>query len=386
MLDANQKQINSKRFFSDGDGRAWKTVTVPNRFKPTEYKYSQNSETYFVQLVDLQPRKTTTGVPGTKPVYDVIHVRAKTPDLLRQEIESRWPQAVFSTERPQAQPDDLKAAYKDSLDSRLATQSEIDQGWERLRKEYGTPNKNGFRELYDSEITEEMARRCGVRKMVFIAMGLAEQQKFEDGVIKQHKLLSDEMTDAERTAHIGHNLNSFMLGTNGSGWADWFRQFPNNFFSYPNGEYRNRERVLKYCADHGFSIPIEGILDEAMRFLLARNMLYLKQAYKRSERDELNSIQEYSEDVAPIPVYSPAQIADATQRLRKALPNGTVPSQERIEATARVLGISDDLLSAIQNPGQPARPEVSSKSATDLKRDLQSIRAPVPADLRRRGY
>ena len=93
-----QKNLRTQRVVRQEDTRGWTYVSVPGRFKPVRHNYSQNSETYYVAMVDLQPRKTKEG--GYTKDHDVVHVRAKSLSLLREEIEKRWPSAVFSIDNP----------------------------------------------------------------------------------------------------------------------------------------------------------------------------------------------------------------------------------------------------------------------------------------------
>jgi len=61
-------------------------------------------------------------------------------------------------------------------------------------------------------------------------------------------------------------------------------------------------------------------------------------------------------------------------------------SQERILGTARELGISDELLDAIQHTSQQVKADVNNLRASELRKGLQSMRPLVDPALRRRGY
>jgi hypothetical protein len=374
-----QKNLNTKRFTPAAKETGW-YVTIPGRFLPSTYKYSLDSRSYSISLVARDIKDATKGGSGRR---DVLHFRASRVQELRERIEAAFPNAVFSLDAPK-EADPIESAYREERDNQPADAKEIADAWEKLRLQFGQRNENGVKELIPgAEITWDMCDKIGIRKGVFEALGRAQEKDFVDGVIRQHKLLSAEMSEEERAKHTGSSLNSFMLT---SSWKDWFKSYPQNFFSYPNNQYKNRDTILKYCADQGFQIPIHGVLDEAMRFLLSKNMFYLKAQYKRSEKYEMDAVREYSGIENAPPTFSAAQIHETTQRLRKALPVGSVPSQERIDGTARELGISDGLLAAIQNPEQQTKIEVSAKSAVELKNDLRAMRPRVNPAERRKGY
>jgi hypothetical protein len=123
-------------------------------------------------------------------------------------------------------------------------------------------------------------------------------------------------------------------------------------------------------------------LCEGMRYLLERNHFAMKPTFKRSERDELRAVREFThEDTVK---FSPSQIADATERLRKALPVGTVPSIEIIQAKAKQLGIADDLLQLILNVRKDVETETREMDAAELKRGLQESRNAVRPKTERR--
>lgn len=86
------------------------------------------------------------------------------------------------------------------------------------------------------------------------------------------------------------------------------------------------------------------------------------------------------------PTFSAKQIEEATKQLRALMPVGMRPSDELVARAAKQLGISDELLFAIQNPGRQAEAQVENKSSLELKRDLAAMRPPVDPALRRRGY
>ena len=374
-----QKNLNTKRFTPAAKETGW-YVTIPGRFLPSTYKYSLDSRSYSISLVARDIKDATKGGSGRR---DVLHFRASRVQELRERIEAAFPNAVFSLDAPK-EADPIESAYREERDNQPADAKEIADAWEKLRLQFGQRNENGVKELIPgAEITWDMCDKIGIRKGVFEALGRAQEKDFVDGVIRQHKLLSAEMSEEERAKHIGSSLNSFMLT---SSWKDWFKNYPQNFFSYPNNQYKNRDTILRYCADQGFHIPIHGVLDEAMRFLLSKNMFYLKAQYKRSEKYEMDAVRAYSGIENAPPTFSAAQIEDATKQLRALLPVGMRPSDELVARAAKQLGISDELLFVIQHPDQQAKAQVGNKSSLELKRDLAAMRPPVHAADRRKGY
>lgn len=316
---------------------------------------------------------------------DVLHFRSATIDGLREEIKKSFPQAIFSNTEPQ-QTDPVRAAYQENLDSRPADAKEIEKAWEHLRLQYGTRNQNGLKELIPgTEISWDMCQKIGIRKGVFAALNHQAERDEATALTNAARAYVAEQTPEQQERILGSQLQDF-VNNGGWGWAAWLQARP-RFFQWPNDSNWNRTQLLTYCRAHGSGVvPTHLELANAMLYLLEHGHFAMQPSYKRSERDLLNALRKYTSDEQSVPIFSDAQIREATQRLRKALPVGSMPSQERIEATAKALGISDQLLFVIQHPEQHVRPQVASKSSAELKRDLQAMRPMVaPAD-RRKGY
>jgi len=112
----------------------------------------------------------------------------------------------------------------------------------------------------------------------------------------------------------------------------------------------------------------------------------MKETYKRSDQLERDALQEYRGDEYVPPTFSARQIEEAAKQLEALMPAGMRPNQEFVAQAAKQLSISDQLLYVIQHPNQQTKPQVTGKSAMELKRDLQAMRPPVDPALRRRGY
>jgi len=232
-----QKNLRAQRVVRQEDSRGWTYVSVPGRFKPVRHNYSQNSETYYVAMVDLEPRKTKEG--GYTKNHDVVHVRAKTVRLLREEIEKRWPNAVFSIDNPDLMSDPRKAHAAEVKAEQEAQQAELDK--------------------------QDMARR----------------------VVEQHKAFANSMTAEQVAEYRNIILQRFI---NDTSWNAWFREHP-KFLAWPNDEGKNRAVLLKYCGDHGFRVPNHDILDRGMRYLLDNSHFYMSERRLRSTAD---TVQEYT--------------------------------------------------------------------------------------------
>lgn len=124
-----------------------------------------------------------------------------------------------------------------------------------------------------------------------------------------------------------------------------------------------------------------------MRFLLdGRTFFAMRETYKRSQQFERDALQEYRGDEYVPLTFSTGQIDEARKKLGALMPAGMRPSDEFVKLAAKQLGISDELLFAINNPGQQVKAQLGNKSSEDLKRGLAAMRPPVEAAKRRRGY
>jgi hypothetical protein len=384
-----QKNLHTNRIVTTGNQDAWTHVTLNSRFYPARHKFSMDSGVYSVACVEITPRDRGAGRSAIVTKPDVLHFRNATGvDGLREEITKSFPQAIFSSTAPQ-QIDPIRAAYEEQRENQPADAREIANAWEKLRQQYGNRNEHGVKELIPgTRFTEEDCRKIGIRRGVYLALSGQAEREGNELLTKAARQYVAEQTPEQQERLLGSQLQDFV--NNGEwGWAAWLQARP-RFFQWPDNKSGwNRTQLLAYCRAHGSGVvPTHLELATGMKYLLEHgNFFALKSSYKRSERFEFDALQEYRGDEYVVPTFSDSQIVEATQRLRKALPVGSVPSQERIEGTARELGISEELLYAIQHPGeQPNKAQVAGKSSAELKRDLQAMRPPVdPAD-RRKGY
>jgi hypothetical protein len=357
MLDMNQKNLKTKRIIAADTSKAWQYVTLSPKFYPARYKHSLDTGLCTIACVARDVRKVIDGGSGRN---DVFHLRANDAAELREIIESDkvfGGTAVFSMANPEM---DLKAQHAQE-----------------------------------------------VRAQKVAAQKEREDFEFVGKVTAAHRQMASEMNPQQLSEAIAINLQAF-INDESLGWYEWFRRPENRgFLSFPNGEKRNRATLLAICNHRGQILPLFGELDAAMRYGLANHHFYLCNVYKRSEQDELHAVVPYTGDVANPRVsfvHSDAEIHEASNRLRKALPAGQVPSEERLQATAKELGIAPTLLDAVLGRtgslleandargqvrghlrGTP-KPDVSNLSSAELKRGLAALRPPVDPNRRRQGY
>ena len=357
MLDMNQKNLKTKRIIAADTSKAWQYVTLSPKFHPARYKASLDTGLTTVACVTRDVRKKIDGGTGRQ---DVFHFRANDAAELREIIQKDkmfGSTAVFSMANPEM---DLKAQHAQ----------------------------------------EVKAQKAAAQKE-------REDFEFVGKVTAAHRQMASEMNPQQLSEAIAINLQAF-INDESLVWYEWFRRPENRgFLSFPNGEKRNRATLLGICNHRGQILPLFGELDAAMRYGLANNQFYLRNTYKRSQTDELNAVKEYTGDIANPRVsftHSDAEIHAASQRLRKALPPGQVPSEERLVATANELGISQSLLDAVMGRtgslleandarGQVLghlrgnlKPDISSLSTKHLKAGLAALRPPVDPNRRRQGY
>ena len=353
MLDMNQKNLKTKRIVPADTSQAWTYVTLSSRYRPARYKHSLDTGLTTIACVALDVRAVKDGGTGTN---DVLHFRAHDAMELREIIEKAFPNAVFSTVNPEP----------------------------------------SLKEQHAAEVKEAKAA----------ADKEQEEYQLVQRVTTAHRQIASEMTPQQLAEATAVNLGSFIRD---SDWYKWFREHREgtvNFLDFPNGEGRNRATLLAICNHRGQILPLHGELDAAMRYGLANNHFYLRDTYKRSEQDEMHAVKQYTGDVpnARVSTFSDEQVAEAKRRLRQALPQGIKVPEERIQATAKELGISQSLLDAVMGRtgslieandarrqvrghlrGNP-KPDVSNLSAKDLKAGLAALRPPVDPNRRRQGY
>ena len=347
-----------------------------------------DSRTYTISLVAKDIKDANNGGSGKK---DVLHFRAFSPQELKEKIETAFPNAVFSTEQPK-EADPVQAAYQEERNNAPADSKQVEAAWEKLRQQYGVRNANGVKELIPgTKFTEEDCRKVGIRRGVYLALSRQAEQGEINLLTSAARQLVAEQTPEQQERWLGAHLQDFV--DNGYtdhpewGWKEWFRARP-RFFQWPDNTGWNRHQLLAYCRAHGSGyIPTILELCQGMNFLLERgNFLAMREKYKRSEQFERDALQEYRGDEYVPPTFSARQIEEAAKQLQALMPTGMRPNDEFMARAAKQLGISDQLLSATQNPDRRAKAQVAGKSSLELKRDLAAMRPPVEPARRRRGY
>lgn len=306
--------LRTNRVFTIPNPKAWTHCTLPE-YRPASWKASIDTGGVGITFVSV--------VPKQKGKTEVLRFRAADQYELRELIEQKYPDAVFSTAALPLPKDELKIEYQ-------------------------------------AQVQAEKDRQAAAQ----------EEQDFARRVIEQHRLLASRMTPEEQQKHTNHNLNWLQTSPE-SPYRDFFRQHP-NFLAYPDNTNRNRETLLRWCSQRGYVIPLHAELCEGMRYLLERNHFAMKPTFKRSERDELRAVRDFVREESDR--FSPEQIAAATKRLRAALPVGSVPSVELIQAKAKQLGIEEDLLQAVLNVRKEVVADTRGMNAAELKSGLQQSR------------
>ena len=102
------------------------------------------------------------------------------------------------------------------------------------------------------------------------------------------------MDHTERRNATARNVDSFVKE---SQWKDWFQQ-PSfngkNFFSFLDYTNKNYETLMAYCNARGWTIPLFGELDNAMRgYLLAHSHFYLQHTYPSTQRDAYRAVRPF---------------------------------------------------------------------------------------------
>ena len=384
-----QRNLNTKRFTpAPAQKESNWYVTIPGRFLPATYKYSLDSRSYSISLVAKDIKAADKGGSGRR---DVLHFRGSSPQELKERIEAAFFNAVFSSEQPK-EADPVKAAYQEERDNAPADAKEIANAREKLRKQYGQRNANGVQELIPgTKFTEEDCRKVGIRRGVFWALSRQAEQDEINLLTNAARQLVAEQTPEQQEKWLGAHLQDFV--DNGYtdhpewGWKEFFRARP-RFFQWPDNTGWNRNQLLKYCRAHGSGyIPTILELCQGMKFLLDRGKFFaMKETYERSKQFERDALQEYRGDEYVPPAFSDRQIQEATKQLGALMPAGMRPSDEFVARAAKQLGISDELLFAIQNPGEQVKAQLGNKSSLELKRNLAAMRPPVEPARRRRGY
>ena len=266
----------TKRFTKEPAKDAYEFVTIP-KCKPCRVKHNQYSAEVYVNCEPVITEK------GSRT--QTLNYRASSRALLRDVIEQKHPDASFSTTGSTM--DDtanakavLAKLREDAQMSRPVTEDEKRQAYTRLVKAYGQ----------GAEITAEKCAAQGISARVFNALYRQEAQNFAAMVTSEHRKLAAEMSEQERRNLTAANVGSFVKE---SAWADWFKQFNGNFFGFPDYTNKNYQTLMAYCDARGWSIPLSGELDVAMRYLLAHGHFYMQHTYPRTQRDAYRQVRPF---------------------------------------------------------------------------------------------
>lgn len=316
--------LHDKRFASNRpqeQPEQWEFCCIPKQFKTGRLRYSIDGRNYYVKMTSVHPQSDGTSRLAR---YETRTFRADDPESLRKKILREYTDAVFS--RVSQEPElDLKAEHAQQMRDEKAKQS-----------------------------------------------ALAEKQEFENAVVAEHRKLASRLTKSDRINAACSNLSFFASDPNFSSpeWVRWFAQFQGGFFSYPNGEWLNRDCVLRYCESKGQTVPLAGEIAEALQYLLAHKHLYLKPTYKRSEIDDFNAVAPFVREIKPVEQISQDQIREAVRRLSAKFGMPLQVSVERLQAVG--IPNAETMFEKLQSL-YSAEP-IAEQSTADLKAGLQSMR------------
>ena len=320
--------FNSRRFEAPTASKDnYNFVTIHNpATKPAKVLHSEvGGGTVVVNCVLVVGKD---GKPNNK---EMISFRAQNKAALRAAIEEKY-QASFSTTGTEEETNTVKSATaaKEALrqireDSVVVTQKMIDEARNRLIRVYGR----------EASITAEMCRKESISEQVFNALLRDAAQQYAADVTTEHRKLAAEMSGQERRSHTAMNVDSFVKE---SEWKDWFAQFNGNFFGYPDYSNRNYETLIAYCEAKGWTIPLFGELDKAMRYLLAQSHFFLQHTYPRTQRDAYRAVRPFvSIEPDVVPTDERQQVLAATKGL-------TSRELKKQLASARITNATEDEL------------------------------------------
>lgn len=281
--------FNSRRFekpAASNDSYSFVTIQNP-ACKPAKVMHSEmGGGTVYINAIPITGRD---GKPNTK---EMISFRAQNKAALRSAIEEKY-EASFSSSGMEEETKTVKSATaaKEALKSireqaRPVTEREISEALNRLIRVYGR----------GVEITEEMCRRESISEAVFNALHRKEQAKFVDAVTVEHRKIAAELSDEEQKNLTAANVHSFVTESPWKGWFEDCRQKNNgnNFLGFPDYTNANYKTLIAYCDAQGWTVPLSGELDKAMRYLLARSHFYLQHTYPRTHRDAYRAVRPFT--------------------------------------------------------------------------------------------
>lgn len=283
--------FNSRRFEAPAaSSDSYNFVTIQNpACKPAKVMHSETGGgTVFVNCILVIGRD---GKPNEKG-KEMISFRAQNKAALRAAIEERY-QASFSTTGTEEETNVVKSAMaaKEALrqirdDSAVVTQKMIDEARNRLARVYGQ----------GAEITLAKCRKESISEAVFNALLKNAEQQFIADVTTEHRKLAADLSEQERQNATTANVHSFVTE---SPWKDWFEDYRQknngaNFLGFPDYSNANYKTLIAYCDARGWTIPLNGELDQAMRYLLAHSHFYLQHTYPRTQRDAYRAVRPFT--------------------------------------------------------------------------------------------
>ena len=138
-------------------------------------------------------------------------------------------------------------------------------------------------------------RKESISERVFDALLKKAERQFIPDVTTEHRKLAAEMGETEIKNLTAANVHSFVTE---SPWKDWFENYRQknngaNFLGFPDYSNKNYQTLVSYCDARGWTIPLSGELDAAMRYLLEHSHFYLQHTYPRTHRDAYRAVRPF---------------------------------------------------------------------------------------------
>ena len=152
--------------------------------------------------------------------------------------------------------------------------------------------------------------RQGIREQIFNEIHRREAHKYADTVTQEHRRLVAELSGEEQAELTRANVTQFSQQEH---WKDWLSKFDGNFWSFPNLTNKNYFTLVNYCYAKGWTCPLVGEIDEAMRVLIDGGFFYFRSTYYRTNRDEMKRVREFTGlDCIP---SKPVEVSEREQAL-----------------------------------------------------------------------
>jgi hypothetical protein len=314
-------------------------VSAPN-FQNAQVRASIDFNDYFVSLQSLEKTEGVKGAAIQRTA--VIRFRGRTKEELREKILAELPQATFS--------------MKEENNNRFLTDA--------LRVAHA----------------EEMERQRSIQ-----AEADAEAQ-FRAEILAEHRNLARQMSAEDQAMYTNASLGG--LATDPESPHRQFLHDNPGFLSFPDGQMKNRETLLKYCQLKNYwPIPTLPELSEAFQYCIENKHFYMRQNYRPSQCDERNSVRELTTIRTVRDEFTQNDIERVIASLKQKFGSPIRCDVSRIES----LGISHEKAAALceiirahvvgktinANATDTANPrrDVGKMSAAELKADLQRDRA-----------